>query len=54
MGYYVVDEGKYIFLNDREKENRGLNYNRANITNKSQEVKSIGTLTLFGMMDIDS
>jgi len=30
MGYYVVDEGKYIFLNDREKENRGLNYNRAN------------------------
>ncbi|MDR0422084.1 MAG: RagB/SusD family nutrient uptake outer membrane protein [Proteiniphilum sp.] len=30
MGYYVVDEGKYIFLNDREKENRGLGYNRAN------------------------
>ncbi len=30
MGYYVVDEGKYIFLNDREKENRGLSYNRAN------------------------
>lgn len=30
MGYYVVNEGKYIFLNDREKENRGLSYNRAN------------------------
>ncbi|MDR0422913.1 MAG: RagB/SusD family nutrient uptake outer membrane protein, partial [Proteiniphilum sp.] len=30
MGYYVVDEGKYIFLNDREKENRGLGYTRAN------------------------
>lgn len=30
MGYYVVDEDKYIFLNDREKENRGLSYNRAN------------------------
>lgn len=30
MGYYVVDENKYIFLSDREKENRGLNYNRAN------------------------
>lgn len=30
MGYYVVDEGKYIFLNDREKEGRGQTYNRAN------------------------
>lgn len=30
MGYYVVDEEKFIFLNDREKENRGLSYNRAN------------------------
>ncbi len=30
MGYYVVDEDAYIFLNDREKENRGLSYNRAN------------------------
>lgn len=29
-GYYVVDEDKYIFLNDREKHNRSLNYNRAN------------------------
>lgn len=30
IGYYVLDEGKYIFLNDRDKHNRVLNYNRAN------------------------
>lgn len=30
MGYYIVNEDKYIFLNDREKENRSINYNRAN------------------------
>jgi len=30
MGYYVLDEGKYIFLNDREKENRAVNFNRKN------------------------
>jgi len=30
MGYYVLDEGKYIFLNDREKENRSVNFQRKN------------------------
>lgn len=30
MGYYVVEEDKYIFLNDVEKEERRQSYNRAN------------------------